>query len=143
MAPELSLGRREAYVLKGKGEGRRILGQVIVPNTSSKSWEGGEPEDYLPRWVKQGLVLERRKGARRKQGCFPSGLKVADKGLYWLECAGRSGWAKVVREGGGTGGKRAPWGFFFRRPIEQPTGGNEGVWVLTRRLPGFRAGAVG
>lgn len=52
MAPELSLGRREAYVLKGKGEGRRILGQVIVPNTSSKSWEGGGTRRLSPRMGK-------------------------------------------------------------------------------------------
>lgn len=49
MAPDLSLGRREAYVLKGKAEGRRILGQVIVPNTSSESWKGGGPGDCISR----------------------------------------------------------------------------------------------
>lgn len=75
MAPELSLGRREAYVLKGKGEGRRILGQVIVPNTSSKSWEGGEPGDYLPGWVKARFSPGEEAGCQEKTGVLSVGAQ--------------------------------------------------------------------
>lgn len=80
------------------------------------------------------------KGNRREQGCFPSGFKVADRGLHRLERAGGSGWAKVGTEGTETGGKRELWGFIFRRLEEQPKGGSEGVWVLTRRLLCFTVG---
>lgn len=56
----------------------------------------------------------------------------------------RACWRLRVGQGGnggqGTGGKRELWGFIFRRLEEQPTGGSEGVWVLTRRLLCFAVG---
>lgn len=144
MAPDLSPGRGEAYVLKGKGEGRRILGQVIVPNTSSESWEGGGPGDYLPGWVKARFSPGEEEGCQERTGVF----SVGAQGRGQRTLLARMCWQIRVGQGG-KGGRRdgrekGAWGFFFRRrPIEQLTGGNERVWVLTRRLPGFRAGAVG
>lgn len=144
---DLSLGPERRLRSSGEGEGCRGFGPDNEPHTSAASrrvgwwWLGLDlPGSELgQQW---GLVLGRGRGTGRGQGCFPTGFKVADRGLQGLEWAGSSQAVKGGGEGGETSGKKALLGSRARNPAEQPGGGME-CGVPTRRLSLAWVGAVG
>lgn len=99
MAPRLLLRRREASVLKGKREGCWILGQIIVPNTSTKSWEGGGPGDVSPRMSKREGTPEEGEGKQERTGVF----SVGAQGRGQRTPRARACWRLPVGQGGNRG----------------------------------------
>lgn len=74
-------------------EGTQGFGTDIAPDTSTTGFGVESGSQQLSLGKSEGVVLKWGRGAKRGQGCFPSGFKVADGGLHSQEWAGSAGGA--------------------------------------------------